>query len=68
MIFTYICIFIYIHTYIYTKRVMHKAIAHHQPDPEQPQPLLANSPQFYSFFTLYHMVWNIPLASFGQLS
>ena len=29
---------------------------------------LANSPQFYSFFAWCCMVWNIPLASLGQLS
>jgi len=50
---------------------MHSAIAYHllanaQPDPKQQLQYLVNSPQFI-YWAWCHMVWNIPLASLGQL-
>lgn len=65
----YICIL-----NIFQKRVMHKAItpkqpadqySNAQPGPEQQQQLPASSPQFYCFFTCWHMIRNVLLASLG---
>lgn len=54
------------------KIVMHKTIAHHWTDaqtvPEQWLFSQTKSSNFYSFFAWHHMVWDILLASLGQLS
>jgi len=55
----------------YTKQVMHSATAHHplantQPDSKQWSPCPPSSPQF-RYWAWPEMVWNIPLASLGQL-
>lgn len=55
-----------------TKQVMHKAIAHHQLTDAQPVPeQQASSPQPTLLFhcsARHHMVGNIPLATWSELS
>ena len=54
----------------YTKQVMHNAIAHYMltdaqlvPERQFPHP---HSPQFI-YWAWHHVLWNIPLASLGQV-
>ena len=59
--------------HIPTKQVMHNAIAHRPPTDSQPVIEQQLSPSqiasvFKSFFAWCHIMWNIPLASSGQLS
>ena len=53
----------------YTKQVIHNAVAHHPPTIAQPIPKQQSRPnQLPPAYILCHMVWNIPLASWDQLS